>query len=231
MIEKFEARIEEGLIKIAEGCSKANAQQEGTKQKGRKQGVSQLERRIGALLGKNSRARGLFKVVVHPAGEKSPNGPTVTWEKDEEKRAWCELSEGYYLLRTNISDWKPEDLWAAYIQLTEAESAFQIQKNDLKLRPIWHQKAERTQAHILVCFLAYAAWKTFGQICKGAGLGDEPRQVFDEIAQVRMADVIMRTNTGTDIRRRCIIEPTKAQKVLLDRLELRLPKQLKILEM
>jgi len=231
MIEKFEARIEEGLVKIAESCAKANTQQQGARQKGRKPGVSELERRIGALLSKNSRARRLFKVVVHPPDAKSADGPVVTWEKDEQKRAWCELSEGCYLLRTNISDWKPEDLWSAYIQLTEAESAFQIQKNDLKLRPIWHQTAERTKAHILICFLAYAAWKTFGQICKAAGLGDEPRQVFEEIAQIRMADVIMRTTTGVDIRRRCIIEPSKAQKVLLDRLHLRLPKQLRILEM
>ena len=83
----------------------------------------------------------------------------------------------------------------------------------------------------MVCFLAYAAWKTFGQICKASGLGYEPRQVFDEIAQIRMADIVMRTNTGVEIRRLCIIEPTEPQKILLDRLRLKLPRQLQIEEM
>lgn len=221
--EKFESRIEEGLNLMVAGCAKANA--EG---KGRKLSISVLERRIGALLSKNSRARGLFTVTVTPREE---GGADIVWEKDETKRAWCELSEGCYILRTNITDWKPEDLWTAYVQLTQAEAAFQIQKNDLKLRPIWHQKTERTRAHIFVCFIAYAVWKAFGQFCKAAGLGDEPRQVFDELAQIKTADVVMRTTHGTQIRRRCIIEPTKAQKILLDRLQLKLPKQLKIQEM
>ena len=84
---------------------------------------------------------------------------------------WARLSEGCYLLRTNIGDWTPEDLWTAYIQLTEAEAAFRIHKQDLKLRPIWHQREDRVQAHIMVCFLAYVLWKCLGQMCKRAGLG------------------------------------------------------------
>ena len=75
------------------------------------------------------------------------------------------------MLRTNIKDWKAQDLWEAYIQLTQAETAFRIHKSDLKLRPIWHQKEERVKAHILVCFLAYVLWKMLGQMCKRAGLG------------------------------------------------------------
>ena len=68
---------------------------------------------------------------------------------------WVELSEGCYVLRSNIDDWTAEDLWRAYIQLTEAEAAFRIHKTDLRIRPIWHQREDRVQAHILVCFLAY----------------------------------------------------------------------------
>src|SRR2546425_8862533 len=68
---------------------------------------------------------------------------------------------------------------ACYMQLTEAEAAFRIQKTDLQLRPIWHQKQKRVEAHILVCFLAYALWKTLAQLCQRAGLGDEPRKVFE----------------------------------------------------
>jgi transposase len=213
---KFEKRIEDGLIQMVKGCQKL-------KQKG-----SVLERRIGALLTKNSRARRLFRVEVK---QREDGGCDVHWEKIEANREWSQLSEGCYLLRTNIKDWKPEELWKAYVQLTEAETAFRIQKSDLQLRPIWHQRRERVQAHILICFLAYVVWKTIGQLCNKAGLGNETRQVFDEIAQIKMVDVVLMTTTGQLIRRRCIAEPTKLQKVLLDRLKMRLPRQLKLQQM
>src|SRR4029450_188865 len=80
-------------------------------------------------------------------------------------------------LRTNVTDWTSEQLWQAYIQLTQAEAAFRIQKSDLALGPIWHQKADRVQAHILVCFLAYVLWKTLEQWTHRAGLGHRPRAI------------------------------------------------------
>ncbi len=131
------------------------------------------------------------------------------------------------MLRTNITDWKAGDLWEAYIQLTQAETAFRIQKSDLKIRPIWHQKEDRVKAHILVCFLAYVLWKMLGQMCQRAGLGNEPRQVFAEIAQIKVVDVMMPTKQGTAITKRCISQPTKAQSVLLQRLNLHLPQYMK----
>lgn len=165
--ERFERRLEKGLTNLGESCLK------------KKQKVGVVERRVGRLLGANSRAAGLFRVKV-TTGE---DGRTaVVWEKVEAWRQWAQLSEGCYMLRSNISDWDAEQLWQAYIQLTEAEAAFRIQKGDLRIRPIWHQKMERVNAHILVCFLAYVLWKMIGQMAKRAGLGDEPRKVFDEIA-------------------------------------------------
>ena len=134
------------------------------------------------------------------------------------------------MLRSNITDWDAEHLWRAYIQLTEAEAAFRIQKGDLMIRPIWHQKEERVQSHILVCFLAYVLWKMLGQMCKRAGLGNEPRKVFDEIAQIKAVDVVMPTRQGTVIRKRCIAQPTKAQAVLIQMLQLHLPQRMKIYE-
>ena len=131
------------------------------------------------------------------------------------------------MLRTNITDWQPGELWEAYIQLTQAETAFRIQKSDLKIRPIWHQKEDRVKAHILVCFLAYVLWKMLGQMCKRAGLGNEPRQIFDEIAQIKVVDVMMPTKQGTTITKRCISQPTKSQSVLLQRLNLHLPQYMK----
>ncbi|MCT6632056.1 IS1634 family transposase, partial [Staphylococcus aureus] len=69
-------------------------------------------------------------------------------------------SEGCYLLRTNVTDWTPEMMWKTYIQLSEVEAAFRIHKSELTIRPIWHQREDRVQAHILVCFLSYVLWKT-----------------------------------------------------------------------
>jgi len=214
--EKFENRIVDGLTKVAASCAKAK----------RREAV--VQRSVGALLAKNSRAARLFRVHVKP---RDGGGCDVSWEKVEAHREWSELSEGCYLLRTNITDWSAEDLWKAYIQLTEAETAFRIHKSDLQLRPIWHQKKERVQAHILVCFLAYVLWKTFSALCKRAGLGDEPRQVFDELSQIKMVDVVMQTKGGVEIRRRCIADPDKHQKLLLDMLRLRVPKQLRMAKM
>lgn len=182
-----------------------------------------MERRVGRLLGANSRASGLFHVDVK-IGENG--GAVVVWEKVEAWREWAQLSEGCYLLRSNIKDWTAEQLWETYIQLTEAEAAFRIHKGDLQIRPIWHQTEERVQAHILVCFLAYVLWKTIAQMCKRVGLGDEPRKVLDEIAQLKTVDVILPTRTGTEIRKSCISQPTKQQAILLDMLGLSLPRRL-----
>ena len=217
MHERFQKRIEEGLSKIQASCQRQRLD------KGR------IERRVGRLLGQNTRAAGLFEVTV-TANERG--AAQVAWDKREAWRSWATLSEGCYLLRSNVNDWTGEQLWRAYIQLaTGAEGAFRIQKSDLDLRPIWHQKAKRVQAHILVCFLAYVVWKTLGQMCRQAGLGDEPRKVLEEIGRIAVVDVVMPTNAGIEIHKRCVQRPTAHQAILLERLGLNLPTRLAIVEM
>lgn len=214
--ERFERRLEKGLSRLTESCLK------------KKQKMGMVERRVGRLLGANSRAAGLFKVEVTAGAD---GRASMVWGKIEAWRQWAELSEGCYLLRSNIADWDAGQLWQAYIQLTEAEAAFRIQKGDLRIRPIWHQKKERVNAHILVCFLAYVLWKMIGQMAKRAGLGEDPRKIIDEIAQIKVVDVVLPTRQGVDIRKRCIAQPTKAQAILLQKLRLHLPQRLKIHEM
>jgi hypothetical protein len=75
------------------------------------------------------------------------------------------------------------------------------------MRPVWHHKQDRVQAHILVCFLAYVLWKTLGQWCQRAGLGDEPRKIFAELQQISLVDVVLPTRTGVSIRKRCVSRP------------------------
>lgn len=216
MHARFEKRIEEGLTKIATSCSK------------RRQDMVRIARRVGRLLGQNTRAAGLFDVEVKADG----NGAArIEWKKVEQWRNWSQLSEGSYVLRSNVSDWTDEELWRAYIQLTEAEAAFCIQKSDLSLRPIWHQKEDRVLAHILVCFLAYVLWKFLGQLCMKAGLGDEPRRLLSELGELRTVDVVLHTKDGREIRTRCITQPTDHQKIILDRLGWEVPTHLRPIQM
>jgi transposase len=213
MHDRFEQRIEKKLTAMVESCRK------------RKQNPLLMSRRVGRLLGRNTRAAGLFQVEV----ETDEQGRAqVRWSKREEWRDWARLSEGCYLLRSNVTDWTGEELWRAYMQLTEAEAAFRLHKSDLVMRPVWHQKEHRVQAHILVCFLAYVLWKTLGRLCHQAGLGDEPRKIFAELQQIALVDVVMPTRPGTAIRKRCISRPTEHQAILLQRLGLQLPTNLEM---
>ena len=216
MHERFEKRIEERLIRMAARCEK------------QKRDPLKVAREVGRLLGQNSRAAGLFDVDVR---ERDDGGTELAWKKVRAWQEWSELSEGCYLLRTNVTDWSDEELWKAYIQLTEAEAAFRIHKSDLRIRPIWHQKEERVLAHILVCFLAYVLWKTLAALCERAGLGHEPRRVLDELKAIRVVDVVLPTRQGVEIRKRCITKPSDHQQILLDQLGLNLPSRLKTIEM
>ena len=116
--------------------------------------------------------------------------------------------------------------WQAYIQLTDVEAAFRIQKSDQVLRLIWHQKEERVQAHILVCFLAFVLWKCLAQMCKQNGLGNEPRKVIDEISPIKLTDVILPTRKGIEIKLHCVSKPDKYQQILLQHLGLKIPSRL-----
>ena len=209
--QKFEKKIEEALTRMKARCEKQH------------RNAQKVEREIGRLLGQNTRAARLFSVKVTSTDE---GAARIEWSKIADHRDWATLSAGCYLLRTNVSDWSDEELWKAYIQLTEAEAAFRIHKSDLSIRPVWHHKQDRVLAHILVCFLAYALWKTLAQLCQRAGLGSEPRRVLSELGDIRSMDVVLPTRSGIDIRTRCISKPTDHQKILLEKLRLRLPSKM-----
>lgn len=210
MHDRFEQRIDAALEKVKASCQK------------RKWTKETIDRRVGRIMAKNSRAAGLFEVEVKQTAGRA----SISWKKNEKWRDWATLNEGCYLLRTNVTNWSAEDLWLAYIQLTEAEAAFQIHKSDLRIRPVWHQREDRVLGHILVCFLAYVLWKTLHQMTRAAGLGDEPRRIFEELGKISVVDVVLPTRGGVEIRRRCIRRPTDHQAILLDRLGLNLPRQI-----
>jgi transposase len=219
MHERFSTRIEEGLTSLARRIEHARTALER----------GPIERQIGRLLGRNSRAAARYAIRL--LDDRSADSKLrLEWSIRAEWDDWARHTEGCYVLRTNVRDWTPEELWRTYIQLTEAEAAFRIQKSDLSIRPIWHQKKERVQAHIFVCFLAYAMWKTLEQWQQRAGLGNSPRAILYELGHIQSTDVVLplASDATRDVRIRCVVRPDKAQAALLDRLGLRLPERLRV---
>jgi len=216
MHERFSKRIQEALARLAGRLERARKTVDR----------SQVERQIGRLLGRNSRAAGKFLVQVLD-DHSHKGGLRLEWSERKAWSHWAALTEGTYILRSNVKDWSPKELWQTYIQLTQAEAAFRIHKSDLSIRPIWHQKSERVEAHILVCFLAFAMWKTLEGWQRRAGLGDSPRTLLEELRRIQCVDVVLPLVGGPELRIRCVVEPDKAQATLLDRLGLRLPRRLR----
>jgi len=219
MHERFAARIEAALEALGRRIARAK----------RPLDRSALERQIGRLLERNQRAAARYQIRLEAAPE-TPAGLRLVWSAQAEWDEWARHSEGAYVLRTNVTDWTPESLWQTYVQLTEAEAAFRIHKSDLGLRPIWHQKAERVEAHILVCFLAYVLWKTLEQWQKRAGLGHSPRTLLEELGRIQSSDIVLplADGSGRELRIRCVVRPERAQALLLERLGLELPERLRI---
>jgi transposase len=217
MHERFRTRIETGLARLSRRLGRARRPIEH----------SRVERQLGRLLALNPRAAGRYRIELVPDAS-VPAGLRLVWTARAEWDDWARWSEGSYVLRSNIPAWSPEDLWRTYVQLTEAEAAFRIHKSELSLRPIWHQREDRVQAHILVCFLAYVLWKTLEQWQGRAGLGHSPRTILEELRRIQSTDVVVPTADGRELRLRCVVRPDLAQARLFARLGLDLPERLRM---
>jgi transposase len=202
---------------------------------GRLKDPALANRRLGRLAQRYWRAAGAFEVTIQRRRGRGKARLKIHWKRDTRWSDWAALSEGCYLLRTNLTESDPATLWKRYIQLTEAEWAFRICKDELEIRPIWHHTEQRVLAHILVCFLAYVLWKTLAGWMHRAGLGDAPRMLLEELAKIKSGDVVLPTVTkdgqpSKTIRLRCVTEPDAGQKVLLHRLGVQLPRRLRRLD-
>jgi len=221
MHNRFMERMEDKLKKLQVSA-----------ERGRLRDPAVAYERLGRLKERYWRVSGAFEVRIKRIPK--PTGKahlSITWTRNTRWSDWAALSEGCYLLRTNLTGMDPATLWKRYTQLTEAEWAFRIHKDELEIRPIWHQKEDRVLAHILVCFLAYVLWKALAQWMGAAGLGEAPRTLVEEFHKIKSGDVVLlaRTADGKErpIRLRCVTTPDKAQKVLLHRLGLILPQRLR----
>jgi len=133
--------------------------------------------------------------------------------------------EGRYLLRSNLTETAPATLWAFYIQLTEVEQAFKELKNDLSVRPIYHQRDERIEAHIFVAFLAYCLQVTLKARLRPLAGGLTPRSVIEKFASLQMLDVHLPLTDGRELILTRYTEPEKDHQLLLRQMHLTLPCQ------
>jgi hypothetical protein len=225
MHAKFTQRMEEGLRRRQAAAESGCLTEEAV-----------AGERLGRLKERNGRTSHAFDVTItqlqRPRGKQRLE---ITWRPHANFGHWSNLADGCYLLRSNLTDVDAATLWRPYIQLTDAEWAFRITKDELAIRPLWHQKEERVKAHILVGFLAYVLWKTLAGWMCNAGLGAAPRTLLEALAKLKSGDVTLTARRTTDgqprrITLRCVTEPDEAQTILLHRLGLRLPRRLRRLD-
>lgn len=193
--------------------------------------VEKVGRRIGRWLGKYASAAKVVDVQVDRNADGAAVGLTITSRL--EKGQATDQHHGAYLLRTNCTETDPAQLWRWYIQLTQAESAFRTAKSDLKLRPIYHRKTDRVEAHILVCFLALALWRVLEQWMNGKGLGTSARKLVAEVGSIKSMDVIIpikRDSANAEITIRTVARPDRRVAELLNRLGLDLPQKNRVLD-
>jgi len=196
--------------------------------------------RVGRLKERYPKARSFVKTNVT-----TKRRPRLEWSWDRAKYKQALAADGAYLLRSNQPGWTAREFWETYIQLTLVERAFRVLKSELLLRPIWHHYSGRTQAHVMVCVLAYALWKTLDHLAKQAGLmtairkpdprrprsSPKPRRmtpqvILRELGAIKIGDILMQTADGRQLVLRRVARPEPEQARILQALKLTLPERL-----
>ena len=202
---------------------------------GRLKDRNKMERRLGKIQARHPQVNDLYDVALRDTAE----GVRLFWQIKEDRKNWRESREGAYLLRTNLQAETAEELWAKYMQLTEAEASFRALKSELSIRPLFHQLEPRVKAHVMVAFLGYALWVTLKQVLKRrpaivpkpsiSGVDNaqtlSPMKAIALLSTLQSADIVLPTTDGREIRLRRITEPTAEQKSLLRQLGITLPER------
>ena len=170
--------------------------------------------------GKRKKKRGAPKQDPEMVGAEA-----LSYTLDKTRLRRVRIREGCYLLRTNMAGRDPAELWQYYMQLVVIEEAFRTLKGDLGLRPIFHKKPSRIEAHVFIAFLSYCLSITLRQQLRGLAGGLMPRTVFEKLATVEMLDVRIPTTDGRELLLTRHTEPSRDVNFLLDALKLKLPPQ------
>lgn len=203
---------------------------------GRLKDRNKMERRLGKIQARHPSVNDLYDVSIR----ETDDGLRLVWQIREERKNWRTAREGAYLLRTNLQADTAEQLWAKYMQLTEAEASFRALKSELSIRPLFHQLEPRVKAHVMVAFLGYALWVTLKHLLqrrtppqpKPTLSGVENAQPFSPmkalslLSTLQSADIVLPTTDGREIRLCRVTEPSAEQKILLHQLGLTLPERL-----
>src|SRR5882724_11478310 len=225
--KRFSTRMEAALQALEKSIAR-----------GRLKDRYKMERRLGRIQARHSQVNDLFEVTLRD----TPAGVRLVWKMQEDRKAWRDLREGAYMLRTNLQADSAEELWSKYMQLTEAEASFRALKSELSIRPLFHQKEPRVKAHVLVAFLGYALWVTLKHLLKRrtaivpqpsiSGLTNaqpfSPRKALALLSTLQSADIVLPTTDGREIRLRRITEPSAEQKALLQQLNLTVPERFEL---
>jgi hypothetical protein len=180
--------------------------------------------KLGAAKKEAGNAYPIVDIRIPSPNEKVDATP-FTFTLNRNKLRQVRRTEGNYLLRSNLGVEQAASLWDYYIQLTEIEAVFRNLKSDLGLRPIYHQREERIEAHIFVAFLAYCLHVTLKQRLAVLAPGFTPRQALDKLAEIQMVDVHLPTTDGKKLILTRYTHPEKDQQLLLHQLKLTLPSQ------
>jgi hypothetical protein len=221
------------------GLAKALKKLHARVAKGRLKQRDKIAEAIGKLKERFPKARPFVDIAISD----SPMSVKYTWKVAKFKAALAR--DGAYLLRSNQAGWSAQEFWETYMQLTVVERAFRVLKSELLLRPIWHHYSGRTQAHIFVCVLAYALWKTLDHLAKRAALKTlihkpdptrgnaapkarpmTPEVILRELGKIQIGDIELETTNGEKLVLRRVARPNSEQKRILEALQLELPERL-----
>ena len=222
MLERQMNRLTEEMLKIDTALRK---------KKKKETDLGKIERRIGRWQGRNPAAAQLLDIVVLRDKKQRVLGLQLSCPL--EKGVKSDLAKGAYLLRTNCTETDPVKLWRWYMQLTQAEAAFRTAKSDIGLRPVYHQKTNRVEAHMLVCFLSLALWRCLEMWMLGKGLGSNARKLVNAFGTIKSMDVVVpvkRRDLEVKVRLRTVAKPDEDVAMLLSHLGLRLPSRSKMVQ-
>ena len=180
--------------------------------------------KLGAARQQAGKVWGLVDVQLPKAGQSVMPG-SFSFKLNRGKLRQGRRAEGTYLLRTNLGAGNPEELWKQYIVLTEIEQAFKELKNDLNIRPVYHQRDGRIEAHIFVSFLSYCLQVTLKQKARAHAPGLTPRAILEKFKAMQMIDVHLPTTGGRNLVLPRHTQPDNELKLLLHQLNLILPDQ------
>ncbi len=183
-----------------------------------------LLKKLGAAQAEAGRVQGLVEVTVPNEGQ-TVSQQTFRFQLKRAKLRQVRRREGRYLLRSNLTAQKPAELWQMYLMLVEIEAAFKNLKGDLSLRPIFHQKESRVEAHIFVAFLSYCLQVTLRKRLQASAPGLTPRAVLEKFVEMDMVDVHFPTTDGRKLIFRRYTKPQADQAMILSQLKLELPPQ------